>query len=354
MEINLRSLENAAYSVPLLGLKSCLDLNLIKFIFNVQQGTASELVDANQILMKFQDVFNGIGRFPGKYHISLKDDVEPVVNGARNFPISIRDKVKATLDDMEANGIIVKVDEPTDWVHSAHPVPKGDGTYRIVLDPRHLNKAIRREHFQMPTLQDVTSQLANQKLFSVFDVKSSFWQIELDHQSSLLTTHITPFGRYSYLRMPMGISSAGEVFQKRLEQVFEGVPGVYNLVDDILVTGSSVEEHNERLELMFSRARANGVKFNREKTQLCSTEVKFFGEILSSVGIRPDSSKVEDVKNMPSPQNAKDLQCYLGMFTYLSQFCPKLSARTAILRDLLGVRFRLEVDRRTRGGFPGH
>lgn len=99
-----------------------------------------EKASAQQILAKFPDVFQGIGRFPGQYRIRIKEDVHPVIHNARQFPISIRDKVKESLDDMEKNGVIVKVDEPTDWVHSAHPVPKDDGTFRIVLDPRDLNK----------------------------------------------------------------------------------------------------------------------------------------------------------------------------------------------------------------------
>lgn len=321
----------AADAKPVLGLNTCLQLNLIKLIFDVHKNYST----AEGMISDFADLFQGIGKFPGTYRIRLKDDAQPVTHGCREYPIAIRDRVKTTLDEMVANGILVKVDEPSQWVHLAHPVPKDDGSYRIVLDPRDLNKSICREHHYMPTLNDITWRLSGQKFFSVFDVRSSFWQIELDLESSLLTTFICPFGRFRYTRMPMGISSAQEVFQKRLQEIFHGLDGVYNLVDDVLVTGSSLEEHNERMLRMLERARQNGVKFNRDKTQLCSQSVKFFGEVISSDGLKPDPDKVTAIKAMQPPTSAKDLQCYLGMFTYLSQYCPRLSERTLILRQIV-------------------
>ena len=107
----------------------------------------------------------------------------------------------------------------------------------------------------------------------------------------MLTTFITPFGRFRYLRMPMRICSSQEVFQKRLQGIFEGLEGVYNLIDDILVTGKTIAEHNERLTKMLERARENGVKLNKEKTQQCSKSVKFFGELITSEGLKPDPEK---------------------------------------------------------------
>ena len=145
----------AQASCPVLGLRSCLDLNLIMLIFDVQKDVKS----TENILTCYDDVFQGIGRFPGTYNIRLKDDVHPVVRSCREYPISIRDKVKAALDERVKNEIIVRVDQPTDWVHLAHPVPKDDGSYRIVLEPRDLNKNICCEHFYIPTLNDITWRL---------------------------------------------------------------------------------------------------------------------------------------------------------------------------------------------------
>ena len=113
---------------------------------------------------------------------------------------------------MEAEGVIEKVDQPTDWVNSMVTVIKPHKT-RICLDPRNLNKAIKREQFPLPTIEEVTARMPNAKVFSVLDAKSGFWQIPLDESSSLLCTFNTPHGRYKFKRLLFGIKSAPEVFQ---------------------------------------------------------------------------------------------------------------------------------------------
>ena len=187
----------------------------------------------------------------------------------------------------------------------------------------------------MPTLDEITSQLTGMKYFIVLDATSGYWVVLLSKESSLLTTFQTPFGRFCYLRMPFGICSAQEVFQKRMDRVFGELPGVHVIVDDILVTGSTIEEHDKRLHSTLMIARENGVKFDPKKIQKCSTEVKFFGELITKDGLKPDPSKVAVVKNMKTPQSRKELKSQLGMFTYLAQYSPHLSDKTAILRELV-------------------
>ena len=186
----------------------------------------------------------------------------------------------------------------------------------------------------MPTLEEVTSQLSGAQYFTVLDATSGYWAIPLSKESSILTTFQTPYGRYRYLRMPFGICSAQEVFQKRMDRIFEGLPGVHIIVDDILVAGSTVEQHDERLRATLVTARKNGITFNPKKIQRCSTEVKFFGEMLTKDGIKPDPEKVAAVEKMSSPKSKKELECQLGMFTYLSQYSPHLSQKTASIREL--------------------
>ena len=156
----------------------------------------------------------------------------------------------------------------------------------------------------------------------------------LSKESSILTTFQAPYRRYRYLQMPFGICSAQEVFQKKMDRIFEGLSGVQIIVDDILVAGSTVEEHDGRLRATLATARKNGIKFNPKKIQRCSTEVKFFGEMLTKDGLKPDPEKVAAVEKMSSPKSRKELECQLGMFTYLSQYSHHISQRTACLREL--------------------
>ena len=138
-------------------------------------------------------------------------------------------------------------------------VEKSNGKLRICLDPKDLNKQVKREHYQLPTVDELTSELAGAQYFSVLDASSGFWQIPLDDQSSDLCCFNTPFGRYKFLRLPFGLHSAPEVFHKTMCPILEGIPGCQVYIDDILVWGKTKEEHDQRLRLVFERAREHNL-----------------------------------------------------------------------------------------------
>ena len=119
---------------------------------------------------------------------------------------------------------------------------------------------VKREHYRIPTVQEISSELAGKTVFSTVDLKDRYWQVELDEASSYLCTFNTPFGRYRFTRMPFGLKSASEVFQKKKkkknETVFEGIEGIHIVAnnDDIIIAASSVEEHDHILQQMLDRA----------------------------------------------------------------------------------------------------
>ena len=114
----------------------------------------------------------------------------------------------------------------------------------MCIDPRDMNRAIKRPKYQIPTVDEVLPKLSKAKVFTVLDAKDGFHQVKLDNKSSLLTTFWTPFGRYRYLRVPQGISSASEEYQRRQNEALAGLDGVEVIADDILCYGSgeSMEE----------------------------------------------------------------------------------------------------------------
>ena len=138
-----------------------------------------------------------------------------------------------------------RVHEPSDWVNSMVTVIKPNGKLRICIDPRDLNKAIKREHFPTKTVEEVVARMPNAKIFSVLDASSGFWQIELDQESSKLCTFNTPFGRYRFKRLPFGICSAQDVFQHVMSEIFSGIEGVEVIVDDLLIWGENQQQHDE-------------------------------------------------------------------------------------------------------------
>ena len=135
--------------------------------------------------------------------------------------------------------MIERVQEATDWVNSMVTVVKPNGKLRICIDPRDLNKAIKRGYYPMRTIEEIASRMPNAKLFSVLDASSGFWQVQLDHASTKLCTFNTPFGRYMFKRLPFGISSTQDVFQAVMSEMFEDIEGVEAVVDDRIIWGTT-------------------------------------------------------------------------------------------------------------------
>lgn len=176
-------------------------------------------------MMEFKDVFEGLVCLPGEHKRHIDKTVTPVVHACRKVPFALRERLKDELARMEKLNVIKKIDEPTDWVSSLVIVQKKNGAPRICLDPRDLNRAVKREHFKLPTREEIMSNFADAKWFSKLDASSGFWQMKLDDASSRLCTFNTPEGRYRFLRLPYGILSAPEVYHKTIHTIFKHIPG---------------------------------------------------------------------------------------------------------------------------------
>ena len=148
------------------------------------------------ILHEYADVFKGVGTLPGgPYHIKLKDSYKPVQHPPRSVPLGIQSAYKAELDRLMREGIITEVHEHTEWINSIVPVMTEDSSLRLCLDPKDLNKAIKRNQWYARTLDDILPELAQSKYFTVKDATSGFWHMPLYFRSSLLTTFNTLWGK---------------------------------------------------------------------------------------------------------------------------------------------------------------
>ena len=163
--------------------------------------------------------------------------------------------------------IIQAVHETTDWVNNLVLVEKPDGSLRICIDPKELNKAIKRHHYAHPTAEDILSQMSGAKYFRKRDASNAYWQIELDEESSKLLTFNSPFGRYQFLRMPYVIHSAGDVCQQKIAQIIDGIDGSANSQDGIIIWRSTQQELEKRTMKVFNSVQKSGLKLNRNKSQ---------------------------------------------------------------------------------------
>ena len=182
--------------------------------------------------------------------------------------------------------------------------------------PGPLNKALRRSHYQMPTVEEILPELAKAKIFSVLDAKDGYWQEQLDQASSYLTTFWTLEGRYRWLRMPFGLKPAVEEYQMRQHEALQGLKGVSVIADDILVYGcgdtnaDAMADHDKNLEALLQRARKVNLNLNKKKLKLKLPSVTFMGHRLTS---------------QVSPET---------VVNYLSKFLPSLSDVCKPLRRL--------------------
>ena len=169
---------------------------------------------------------------------------------------------------MESMGVITRIDEPTEWCAGMVIVPKQNGKVKICVDLTRLNESVCRERHILPSVEQTLAQIGGAKYFTKLDANSAYWQIELDPESAKLTTFITPFGRFCFKRLPFGIISAPEHFQRRMTEILGDIPGVVCLVDDVFMMGTTQPEHDSRLKIVLTRLSKAGLTLGREKCEI--------------------------------------------------------------------------------------
>ena len=321
---------------PILGSLSSQKMKLITL--NKHNILCVENIDITE---KYKDIFIGEGKLGGKLHLEVDKTVTPVKLPVRKVPIAVKEKLKNELERLQNLGVIQRVTYPTEWISSMVVVNKANNKIRLCIDPKPLNKALQRNNYPTPTIDDLLPNLSKARIFSVADTKNGFWHIQLDDASSDLTTFGTPWGRYRWLRLPFGISPSSEEFQRRLEEALEGLNGVKPIHDDILIYGcgdsdeEAMADHDKNLEAFFQRCREKNIRLNKDKLRLRQKEVSYMGHTISSNGLKADKNKIDAIVNMPYPTDKHGVQRYLGMVNYLQKFAPHLSDLTLPLRDLL-------------------
>ncbi|UYV61625.1 K02A2.6-like [Cordylochernes scorpioides] len=322
---------------PILGLAACKKLELILKVESLEQDHTRTKMDASptKIIESYRDVFDEIGTLPGEHSVILRENAHPRIQLARRIPFALKKPVEMELKSMEEQKIISKVDQPAEWAHPMVIIKKPNGKVRICMDPRELNPWIKMEYRQLPAPEGIIADITKSPIYTVLDAKSAFWQIKLDEKSSSLLTMATPYGYYRFHRLPFGICSAPEVFYKKMQSMFTGIEGVKVYMDDIIIYGNSLTEHNSRLITVLEIARKNNLKFEFNKMQLAQEKVKFIGHEISKNGISADPSKLEAIQKIKRPMDKTSLQRFLGTVNYLAKFMHNLADKTVLLRQLL-------------------
>ena len=171
----------------------------------------------------------------------------------------------------------------------------------------------------MVTVHEVATRLSGAKSFTSLDACSGYWQLQVDDESSKLLTFNTPWGRYRFTRLSIGILPASEIYQREMDRVFEGVP-VQIIVDGFLIHGEDQRDKDQKLRAVLHKSREVGLKFNPHNVKLRVPEVNYVGHILSSEGLKPDPENIRAINQMPPPTNKEGVLRFLGTINYLDKF----------------------------------
>ena len=315
---------------PIIGLSASEQMKLVEI--KEKNFEYTNKIDVKE----YSKVFNGdIGTFKGEHRLQIKQNSHPQIMPNRRIPIALNDKLKVELKRLTELGVIAPMEEPTEWVSQIVLVKKPDGSVRLCIDPQELNKVIVRERYTLPTLDDSIHELSNSKVFSKTDLASGYWHVKLDHESSKLTTFQTTFGRYRWIRLPFGISTSAEIFQRKLHEALANLEGVLCIADDIIIHGKTIEEHDANMRNFLRRCEEQNIRLNASKTKLNVDNVSFMGHKLTKKGLEVDEAKVRAIEQFPTPKNVSQLRSFLGIVNFVSKFIPKMSEILHPLHNLL-------------------
>ena len=308
--------------------------------------TADDAIDLHESVDELKKKYNSVFAIDAELKtmtgepmkIDLVDNmtIKPLhVNVPRRTPYAYQKVAKEELDRLVALGVLEEVSGSSEWISPMSFVPKPDGTVRLVADFVHLNKYVKRPVHPFDSPRDILAKIdADAKHFAVFDAKSGYWQIPLDEKSKELTTFITEWGLFRYRRAPMGLTSSGDEFCSRTDHALAGITGMYKLVDDILVFGSTKNELLKRIGEVFQRCKDHRITLSSSKQQLGS-EVTFAGHVVSAQGTKPDPAKIAAIKDFPEPKNITDLRSFLGLANQFGDYAPDLRHAMEPLKPLL-------------------
>ena len=267
------------------------------------------------LLCKHADVFKPeLGLLTGfKAKLHVKSDVIPKFCRARTVLFALKKPVEVALQKMEEQGIISPI-QFSSWAAPIVPVVKQDGTVRICGDYKvTINPALLVDSYPIPLVEDLYASMSGGKCFTKLDLSQAYLQLQLDEDSKAYVTINTHKGLFRYNRMPFGISSAPAIFQRCMENLLQGLNGVCVYFDDILITGSTLEEHLQNLDNVLTKIEKAGLKLNRSKCLFLMSKIEYLGHVIDEHGLHPTEDKIKAIKEAPRPKNVSELRALIPL-----------------------------------------
>ena len=275
----------------------------------------------NHLIESFKNtVFDKSGALPAMEtipaHIHLKEEATP---HAHHVPIPVpyhwKKQVKADLDLDVERGIIqpVPIGTPVSWCSKMIVTPKKNGKPRRVVDYQKLNAQCSRETHHCPSPFQAASQIPAGTKKTVFDAVDGYHSIPLDKASQPMTTFITEWGRYQYLRMPQGYLAAGDAYTRRFDEILSTLPRKVKVVDDCLLYDETIEQSFYHAWDFLEICAQHGITINIDKFQFCQDSIEFAGLNITPTGITPSDKLISAIRDFPTPTNITDARSWFGL-----------------------------------------
>lgn len=288
---------------------------------NLSECEKSEFL---QLLLTFEDIFAGPDDTPGRTslltHTIDTGTASPIRQSVRRIPPAKKQEVNQLLETMLKKDVIQPSCSP--WAAPIVLVQKKDGSTRFCVDYRKLNSVTRKDAYPLPRIDDTLDTLHGSRWFSTLDLASGYWQVEVAKADQHRTAFCTPSGLYEFKVMPFGLCNAPATFQRLMDLILTGLQWSSCLVylDDIIILGKTFSDHLHNIQQVFQRIREAGLKLQPPKCTFFQKKVTYLGHIVSPEGISVDPRKVDKVRHWPTPQNAKNVQQFLGLANYYRRF----------------------------------
>lgn len=267
--------------------------------------------------------------------IILKDEI-PVVARPRSLAPKERETVDKIMQEWLDGGIIQP--SVSKYASPIVLVQKKNGTTRVCVDYRELNKKMEKPRFPLPIIEDQINALQGAKVFTTIDLKNGYFHVPVDKESQRYTSFVTPNNQYEFLKTPFGLAIAPAIFQKFIYAVFRQLINqkiVVVYMDDIIILAANTEEAMSRFQRTVEVARQHGLVINWEKCKFLQTEVEYLDHVISNDCVRPSEAKHKAVQGFPMPNTVKELQSFLGLTGYLRKYIPGYSIIARPLTNLL-------------------
>ena len=309
--------------------------------------SAEERQEMAKLLCSYQDVFSSgkddVGLTKLVTHsIPVLPGTRPIKQPPRRLGAARDEEVEKQVKELLEQGRI----EPHNgaWSSPVVLVGKKDGTWRMCVDYRKLNAVTQQDAYPLSRIDDSLDSLAGSQFFSTLDLLSGYWQVPLDEDAQEKSAFVTRGGLWKWKVLPFGLTSAPACFERLMEKVLTGLQWRTLLLylDDVIVFGSSFQQHLERLEEVLKRFRHAGLKLKPSKCELLKPRVAYLGHVVGPDGVQTDPKKIEAVRNWPTPQCQTDLRTFLGFAGYYRRFVPGFATTAKPLSALTGQNARFE------------